>query len=295
MRRIVDIILISVLGALLILSGVLFAQVDKAPAMQHETDTSVAELKEEEKDEVSIYYGQALDTEAAVHSSPVDEEEELLEAVQIKAEEYRSDIDRVLEIQMKIADGSVEPDFDVSDRGRIDRRRQLNSLNESLSILSDSEVVLLDWWEEGDKLFEKDIPVAVIDVDTGKSFGAARTYGSNHADVETLAPEDTEIMKEIWGGQWSWERRAVIVVINGKKYAASASGMPHAGLDSLPDSEWVDNRSADYGTGANLDKIKGNNMDGHFDIHFLNSRTHGTDRIDDKHQQMVQKAFAEEK
>ena len=37
--------------------------------------------------------------------------------------------------------------------------------------------------------------------------------------------------------------------------------------------------------------INENNMDGHTCIHFLNSRTHGTDRVDEAHQAAVAEAY----
>jgi len=94
-------------------------------------------------------------------------------------------------------------------------------------------------------------------------------------------------MKESWGGDWSWTRRPVIIVINGRRIAASMAGMPHVGRGSSPTGVIIKNRSVGYGTGSNLDKIKGNNMDGHFDVHFLKSRTHGTNRIDPDHQNAI--------
>jgi hypothetical protein len=117
-----------------------------------------------------------------------------------------------------------------------------------------------------------------------------RTGGTNHADTETLSKEDTEILKEIYGGQWKWDRRAIILTVGDRRIAASMSGMPHAGRDDLAARTMVRNRSGGYGTGINYDSIKGNGMDGHFDIHLLHSRTHKTNRVDFMHSQMVLKA-----
>ncbi len=151
--------------------------------------------------------------------------------------------------------------------------------------------LLVPWFDNAENIFYRGANAKVIDVYTDTSFNVRRTYGYNHADVETLTTEDTNILKKIYSGQWSWARRAVIVVVNGRKIAASMAGMPHAGREDLPGDIWVNDwRSSGYGPGYNLDKIKGNNMGGHFDIHFLNSRTHGTDRVDEAHQAMVYKA-----
>ena len=75
-------------------------------------------------------------------------------------------------------------------------------------------------------------------------------------------------MYQIYGGEWSWKRHAIYVTLeNGVSLAGSMNGMPH-------------------GSGS----ISDNNFDGHFCVHFLNSRTHGTDRVDPDHQAAVAKA-----
>ncbi|WDU83477.1 hypothetical protein [Caloramator sp. Dgby_cultured_2] len=127
----------------------------------------------------------------------------------------------------------------------------------------------------------------VIDYFTGKSFRIKRTIGSGHADVETLTAQDTAIMKEIFGGNWTWDVRPIILVVNGRRIAASMAGMPHAGLDAYPSGVNVYNRSGNYGYGPNYDYIKGNNMDGHFDIHFVNSLRHKDWQVDERHQAMI--------
>lgn len=150
----------------------------------------------------------------------------------------------------------------------------------------------IDWFEEVQFLFPRDSDATVIDVDTGKSFRIKRTFGTNHADIEPLTTEDTAIIKEIWGGTWNWERRAVVVKpdIGGHVLAGSMTGVPHAGLNDYPALAIVNNRSAGFGTGQNFDVVKGNGVDGHFDIHFLNSRTHSTNVMQQEHQNMVKKA-----
>lgn len=148
---------------------------------------------------------------------------------------------------------------------------------------------LLDWWTSVNNIFAIGSTAKVIDLNTKKSFYVIRTFGHNHADVEAKTLNDTKIIKEIWGG-WSWERRPVIVEVNGRRIAASMTAMPHAGVDSAPALKVVDNRSGGYGTGENLDKIKENGMDGHIDIHFLNSTRHKDGAVDKEHQVMVKKA-----
>lgn len=147
----------------------------------------------------------------------------------------------------------------------------------------------LDWFKQVRDIWKRGMNAVVTDVNTGKSFSVKRTYGTNHADVETLTKEDTQIMKSIWGG-FSWQRRAVVVQIGNYTIAGSMTAMPHAGLDNRPEGTYVSGRSAGYGYGYNYDAIKGNGINGHMDIHFKNSRTHGTNVVQKVHQDMVKKA-----
>lgn len=155
---------------------------------------------------------------------------------------------------------------------------------------SGNDSFLTPWFGGVENIFSIKKVAVVYDVDTGLKFNIIRSYGYNHADCETLTAADTAVMKKICGGQWSWQRRAVIVTVDGKSIAASMAGMPHAGEDSLPANTYVTWRSEGYGPGTNLDQVKGNGMNGHFDIHFLGSKTHGTNRVDEGHQDMVHKA-----
>lgn len=154
-----------------------------------------------------------------------------------------------------------------------------------------SEIQLLPWFGKVENIFGRGTAATVIDVDTGLKFKVKRTYGYNYADVETLTAKDTEILKKAIGGQWSWERRAVIVEVNGYRIAGTMAAMPHAGRDDKPANAIVSGQSVGYGTGDNLDAVKGSNMDGVIDIHFYQSRTHATNRVDKQHQAMVQKAY----
>jgi len=157
-----------------------------------------------------------------------------------------------------------------------------------------AKIEMLDWWKEANKVFSIGTTAKVTDVGTGKSFKIVRTYGGNHADCEAATSEDSKIIKSIWGGNWSWARRPIIIELNGRRLAASMAAMPHAGVDSQPANKILNKRSQGYGRGYNLDKIKNNGMDGVFDVHFLNSRTHGTNRVDANHQKAVRKAASSE-
>jgi|LSQX01.3.fsa_nt_gb LysM repeat protein len=146
---------------------------------------------------------------------------------------------------------------------------------------------ILDWFSEGQYIFPLGATGKLTDMATGKSFMVKRTTGANHSDTETLTWEDTNIMKSIFGGYWNWNRRPFILEHDGRCFAVSVSGMPHAGVDNAPYMQNVSNRTGDYGYGPNYDMIKGNGMDGHFDLYFLNCLRHKDNKIDPLHQQLV--------
>ena len=123
-------------------------------------------------------------------------------------------------------------------------------------------------WEEVDRIFPKYSNATVVDIDTRLQFRVQRRAGTYHADVQPLTVEDTSVMKMLYNGNWSWKRKAIIVQLdNGRRIAASMNGMPH-------------------GSGA----IRGNNFNGHFCIHFRDSKTHGTQERNLDHQIMIWKA-----
>ncbi|WP_425447153.1 LysM peptidoglycan-binding domain-containing protein [Dethiothermospora halolimnae] len=145
----------------------------------------------------------------------------------------------------------------------------------------------LDWWKGSQYLIPIGTEMEVTDFYTGKSFMLKRTTGANHADVETLTYNDTEVMKSIWGGNLDWEKRPVIIELDGRRIAASLAGKPHAGNDKALAGEYTSWRSGDYGSGINFDYIKDNGADGHFDLHFYNSTRHKDGQVDDIHQRNV--------
>ena len=149
---------------------------------------------------------------------------------------------------------------------------------------------LLEWFSEAQYVVPINTDFKVIDLATGKSFNARRTVGSGHADCETLTVNDTAIMKEIWGGNFNWNKRSVLIVVNGRTIAASAAGMMHAGNDGAPGGEWTSWRSDNYGEGINYDYIKGNNAHGHFDLHFYKSIGHSSGVENSTHQANVLKS-----
>jgi hypothetical protein len=74
--------------------------------------------------------------------------------------------------------------------------------------------------------------VKVTDCVSQKAFYVYRTGGTNLAEVETATEGDYATFKECFGGKTTWERRGVIVTINGTDYSASLFGSPN-GTDTL--------------------------------------------------------------
>lgn len=131
----------------------------------------------------------------------------------------------------------------------------------------------MSWWEVT-KIWKAGTVATITDLDTGMSYQVKRLGGTNHADVEPLTVKDTNTMRAIYGGEWSWARRAIIVTYGNYRWAASQNGMPHS-----------------------VQTIYDNDFPGHFCIHFKDSMTHGSNQwapspahVDDAHQAMVMKA-----
>jgi hypothetical protein len=121
-------------------------------------------------------------------------------------------------------------------------------------------------WEEVREFIPRKSTFQVIDLETGLSFKVQRRAGSRHADVQPLTNKDTTIMKKIYQGKWSWNRRAIVIKVKHHLIAGSMHGMPH-------------------GSGALR-----NGFPGHFCIHFYNSTTHRSKQMDPAHQIMIYKA-----
>ena len=154
------------------------------------------------------------------------------------------------------------------------------------------DIEFLDWYTEANYVLHVNSTFKVTDFYTKKSFYMKRTTGSCHADCEPLTSEDTQIIKDIWGGSFSWDTRPIYIEYNDRTLACSMSSFPHAGLDSVSGGIYTDNRSGNYGYGYNFDWVKNNNCDGVMDIHFLNSTRHSDGLVDENHQSNIRQIRA---
>ncbi|TVY01938.1 hypothetical protein [Cohnella terricola] len=122
-------------------------------------------------------------------------------------------------------------------------------------------------WEQARNIVTRKSAFTITDLESGLSFRVQRRAGSSHADVQPLTKVDSAIMKRIYDGKWSWDRKAIVVQKDSLRIAASMNGMPHGG-DGIPD----------------------NGFSGHFCVHFLDSTSHRSVIPDPDHQLMVYKA-----
>lgn len=128
----------------------------------------------------------------------------------------------------------------------------------------------LNWFDTVNATFPTYTKTRVIDIKSGKTYYVYRNGGHNHADVEPIDRKNTEIFHSIYNYEWSWTRRPVWVEITENNFVAgSINGYPHG-------QSYIEN------TG----------MNGHTCIHFLLSKTHGTKRVDEAHQEAVEYAYA---
>ncbi|MBR6569305.1 MAG: hypothetical protein IKK75_02515, partial [Clostridia bacterium] len=129
------------------------------------------------------------------------------------------------------------------------------------------ETEVLDWYDDNvTRVIPKGARFTVKDIGTGKTFEMVRWSGGDHMDAEPRSASDTATIKSIYGGSFSWRRRPILIKYNGHVYAASMNGMPH-GTSTIS-----------------------NEFDGHLCIHFRNSKTHGSDKVDSDHQNAVTRA-----
>ncbi len=153
------------------------------------------------------------------------------------------------------------------------KRKSVEPLIKPANTVSTSHVrygQLKDWDKWVRSRFSRDTRLKkakVIDFNTGKTYMVVAVGGHKHADVEPATKKDTAVLKSTFGGEWSWDRRAVIVYISGIWVAGSINGMPHG-----------------------YETVSGNGMDGQVCIHFLNSRNHIHNMRDPTHQAQVMRA-----
>ncbi len=129
----------------------------------------------------------------------------------------------------------------------------------------------------------KGTEMTLTDFTTNKSFRIRVQSVGNHLDVEPLTSADTKVLCSLYNVSSAqilvekdlYQRRAMIATVKTKngltlQFVCSIYAIPHG-----------------------TDTISGNDFDGQFCVHFLNSRTHGSDSVDtraDGHQDLIKRA-----
>ena len=128
-----------------------------------------------------------------------------------------------------------------------------------------SKVVAMNWFDGGSSVLKKGGYGYIYDIKSGKTIRIKRMGGHNHADVEPASKADTLKLKSLG---YSWDSRPVILIANGKYVAAAINTMPHGDQT-----------------------LTSNGYNGQFCLHMLNSKTHGSDRVNEEHQYSIKKAY----
>ena len=137
-----------------------------------------------------------------------------------------------------------------------------------------------DWYTSGiNELWATGSNYKVYDVKTGIVWWAHRWAGGSHVDAEPLTAADTARLCKCYGVSNSqqiadknlYQRRPLLVTIGTRTFACSLYGVPH-----------------NYPEG---DTISDNDFKGQLCIHFTNSKTHSSKKVDSGHEEAIQYAW----
>ena len=114
-----------------------------------------------------------------------------------------------------------------------------------------ADLELMHWFDDIKAYLQRNRTFTVYEPVSGKQWNMRLYSAGNHADSEPLTAEDTAIMYEVWGNEWTWDEKPVYVrLANGTWVIASMPNMPHL-------------------SGS----ISDNNFDGHTCVHFPRTMT----------------------
>lgn len=130
-----------------------------------------------------------------------------------------------------------------------------------------SKVVKMNW-SSGKSVLKVGKTATLYSTEKGIELTVKRLGGTLHMDLEPLTASDTEKLRKIAGGSFSWTTHPVILKISGKYIACSINTMPH-GRQSIEDNEF----------------------DGQFCLHMVGSKTHGTNKVNNEHQKSIAAAY----
>ena len=82
-------------------------------------------------------------------------------------------------------------------------------------------------WSEISPMIAANQQFLIIDFSSQLYFNAVRVGGTHHLEFEPANAEEGQKLLKIFGGQTSYEKRACIVQVGDRYFAASFCGMPH--------------------------------------------------------------------
>lgn len=138
------------------------------------------------------------------------------------------------------------------------------------------KVYNVDWFENKTSFYNKaglkrGNHAKLTDLNTGRSLTISIQSTGNHADVEPVSAADTAALCAIYGvsspSGITYVRRPMLVEVGEYRMVCSIYGVPH-GEKTIDD----------------------NNFPGQFCLHFLNSKTNGSNRVDADHQSAISRA-----
>ena len=138
----------------------------------------------------------------------------------------------------------------------------------------------IDWNTGGiNEMWPRGSNYKIYDVKTGIVWWAHRWAGGLHVDAEPLTAADTARLCRIYGVSKSseitskkhYQRRPCLVTIGTRTFACSLYGVPH----NYPDG----------------DTIRDNDFKGQVCIHFTNSKTHESRKVDSGHTEAINYAW----
>ena len=138
----------------------------------------------------------------------------------------------------------------------------------------------IDWYTGGiNELWARGSNYKVYDVKTGIVWWAHRWAGGLHVDAEPLTAADTARLCKCYGvttaseitSSKHWQRRPLLVTIGTRTFCCSLYGVPH-----------------NYPEG---DTIPTNEFKGQVCIHFTNSKTHNSRKVDSGHEEAIEYAW----
>lgn len=107
----------------------------------------------------------------------------------------------------------------------------------------------------------------LMDYNTGETFNMVYTGGENHAEMECTTASDTAKFKEVFGAEFNYSKRPMLLSLNSEWIACSLQGEPHG-----------------------EDAISNNDMAGHACLFFSGSRSHVGTVVDVEHNVNVRRA-----